>query len=390
MDDTGEDSKYPPNYGLNQGYGSSQHPKASVHNVPYVQSQQIVKYVDEDDDEVEEDDEEEEEQEQEERNAGDDEMNGAIQKNGDDDNDNDNQYDDINMNDDDDGENHNGRNDTVSLQRHPKKRKLKSLLSSYEFAPRVPPPTMAPTSTAKPSFGGRNTLTDWSEHETFVLLEAWGDRFLQCGRKSLRSEEWQEVADRVSQDSKIERTDSQCRNRLDTLKKKYKKEKANLERSRSVNTKWVYFKKMDMLLSSNPHQTGLSRGVDSGENAFLNPSANGVDEMRDSAGNSDSQDDDDDDSDLVPPKKSKSKADRSGGVSFKLLADSINKFSEIYEKIENSKIQQMIELEKMRMDFHRDLELQKRQILDRVQAEITKARQGDYEDNDVSAENIGG
>lgn len=387
MDDTGEGSKYPPNYGLNQGYGSLQHPKASVHNVPYVQSQQIVsKYVDEDDDEVEED-EEEEEQEQE-TNAGDDEMNGAIQQNGDDDNDN--QYDD---NDDDgDGGDHNGRNDTVNLQRHPKKRKLKSLLSSYEFAPRVPPPAMAPTSTPKPSFGGRNTLTDWSEHETFVLLEAWGDRFLQCGRKSLRSEEWQEVADRVSQDSKIERTDSQCRNRLDTLKKKYKKEKANLEGSRSVNTKWVYFKKMDMLLSSNPHQTGLSHGVDSGENAFLNPSGNGVDEMRDSAGNSDSQDDDDDDddSDLVPPKKSKSKADRSGGGSFRLLADSINKFSEIYEKIENSKIQQMIELEKMRMDFHRDLELQKRQILDRAQAEITKARQGDYEENDASAENVSG
>ncbi|GJU90022.1 trihelix transcription factor ASIL2-like protein [Tanacetum coccineum] len=44
-----------------------------------------------------------------------------------------------------------------------------------------------------------------TEHETFILLEAWGDRFLQCGRKSLRSEEWQEVADRVSQVSKMER-----------------------------------------------------------------------------------------------------------------------------------------------------------------------------------------
>ncbi|KAI3786061.1 hypothetical protein L1987_45188 [Smallanthus sonchifolius] len=344
----------------------------------YARSQIVGNYGEEDDDEVEDDDEE-----QEETNVGDNEVNEIARQNGDgDDNDDDNDDDDDNRYDDDvdddNGEDHNGRkkNESVNLQRHPKKRKLKSLLSSYEFAPRVPPPISAP----KPSVGGRNTLTDWSEHETFVLLEAWGSRYLKCGRKSLRSEEWQEVADRVSQESKMVRTDSQCRNRLDTLKKKYKKEKANLKGSRIVNTKWVYFKKMDMLLSP-------------GGNAIINPSVNlnntnGTYETRGSSGNSDyhendDDDDDDDDSDLLPPKKSKPKA------SFKLLADSINKFSEIYEKIENNKIQLMIELEKMRMDFHRDLELQKRQLLDRAQAEITKV-QGDHEENDASAENVSG
>ncbi|KAL4583904.1 hypothetical protein LXL04_008489 [Taraxacum kok-saghyz] len=369
MDDK-EDSKHRPSYGLNQGYGSLQ-------NITYTQSQ-IVKYADEDDDEVEEDDEEEQEQEQEETNVGD----NDTQQNGNHEN-NDNQFDDDEEDEDDDNDDENRRKDSVNLQRHPKKRKLKSLLSSYAFAPRVPPPSMAPP--PKSSFGGRNTLTDWSEHETFVLLDAWGERFFQCGRKSLRSEEWQEVADRVSQESKIERTDSQCRNRLDTLKKKYKKEKASLTGSRIVNTKWVYFKKIDMLLS--------------GENVSLNPSsvhlnlANGVDDMRDS----DSQENDDDDSDLLPlpPKKLKSKeggggGGGGGGGSFRLLAESINKFSEIYEKIENAKIQQMIELEKMRMEFQKDLEMQKRKILDKAQAEITKVREGDYEENDGSAENVSG
>lgn len=79
-----------------------------------------------------------------------------------------------------------------------------------------------------------------------------------------------------------------------------------------------------------------------------------------------------------------------GGSSFKLLADSIQKFGEIYEKIENSKRQQMIELEKMRMDFHRELELQKKQMLDRAQAEIAKIQQEEDEDTDASAENISG
>ncbi|PWA87546.1 trihelix protein [Artemisia annua] len=379
MDGEREDSKYAVNYGTNQGYGSMQVPKELVRNVPYTQSQMVTKY--EDDDEVE--DEEEEQEPEEERNVGDNEVNGSAHQIGVDDDDED----------DDDG--NNGINNSVNMQRHPKKRKLKSLLLSYELAPRVPPVTPAPTSGRKYSYGGRNTLTDWTEHETFVLLEAWGDRFLQCGRKSLRSEEWQEVADRVSQVSKMERSDSQCRNRLDTLKKKYKKEKANINGSRGVNSKWVYFKKMDMLLSSSIQQAGsVSRGVDSRENVFRNPSVplsitNGVDESRDSAGNSESQEGDDD-SDLLPPKKLKSVSDRNSGSSFKLLADSINKFSKIYERIENSKIQQMIELEKMRMDFQRDLEMQKRQILDRAQSEISKVRQGNYDDNDVSAENVSG
>ncbi|MFS7974249.1 putative transcription factor MYB family [Helianthus anomalus] len=357
-------------YSPNQGYGSSsQLPKAYASDVNYNQSQAVVKYVDEEDDEEEE-----------ETNVGDNGMNETALQNlddeDDDEDDNDNRYDDDR--DDDNGEDLTGRkkNEIVNMQRHPKKRKLKSLLSSYELAPRVPPPT----STPKPSFGGRNTLTDWTEHETFVLLEAWGDRYIKCGKKSLRSEEWQEVADRVSRESKMVRTDSQCRNRLDTLKKKYKKEKANLKSGKIVNSKWVYFKKMDMLLSP----VGNDRNVTINPSVKQNNSAV-VYETRGSSGNSDyhEQDDDDDDSDLLPPKKSKPEA------SFKLLADSINKFSEMYEKIENNKIQQMIELEKMRMDFHRDLELQKRQILDRAQAEITKGH-GDYEDNDVSAGNVSG
>ncbi|XP_071711789.1 trihelix transcription factor ENAP1-like [Rutidosis leptorrhynchoides] len=357
MDDTRDDSKYLTNY----NYTSS-----NANNM----SSQFTE-VDEEDDELDFVDDEEQELEQE-VNIGDNEINGSTHHNDDRDDDDDDE-DEV---DDDDGEDH-----SVNMQRHPKKRKLKSLLLSYEFAPRVPPPTSA----RKPLLGGRNTHTDWSEHETFVLLEAWGNRFLQCGRKSLRSDEWQEVANQVSQVSKMERTDSQCRNRLDTLKKKYKKEKFNsVKGNKSGSTNWVYFKKMDMLLSPNFQQTSR---VDSRVNVVINPSVNpnrtnGVDETRGISGNSDSLEGDND-SDMLPPKKLKSRTDEHVGGSFKMLAESINKFSDIYEKIENSKIQQMIELEKMRMEFHKDLELQKRQILERAQAEIAKVGQGDYEDNDV-------
>ncbi|KAM1219625.1 hypothetical protein ACFX2G_047673 [Malus domestica] len=155
------------------------------------------------------------------------------------------------------------------------------------------------------------------ERETFVLLDAWGDRFLQCGKKSLRSEEWQE-------------------------------------------------------------QVGLSCGLDSGDYVFMNPkvylnSANGLDEMMDSLGNSESTKGGDDDSDGLPPKKRRYGRENDDRGSFRLLADSIQKFSNIYEKIENSKRKQM-----------------KRQITERAQAEIAKIQQGNDAENDNFAENANG
>jgi hypothetical protein len=53
-----------------------------------------------------------------------------------------------------------------------------------------------------------------------------------------------------------------------------------------------------------------------------------------------------------------------------------------------------MELEKVRLDFNRELELQKKQILDRAQAEISKIQEavddadGDDEDTDTSADNL--
>lgn len=405
MDDTEDDARYPPNaYGGNhhQGYGSSHRQKLPGQDGPYTRPVGG-SYVDEDDEEEDEDEDEElgEEEDDNNNNNNNGQNNGypPVRKHGsgdDDDDDEDDDVDEVAEDEDLDKRKDYGRkSDDVDLERHPKKRKLKSLVSSYEFAARVPPaPSAATPSAPRLSFGGRNSLTDWTERETFVLLDAWGERFLQRGKKSLRSEEWQEVAEKVSEVSKIDRTDTQCRNRLDTLKKKYKKEKLNS--TGGGTSKWVYFKKIDLLLSSPNQQSGLSCGMDSGEYVFMNPRlylncANGLDEMRDSPVNSLSEEGED--SDGLPPKKRKSgrdKDDDEGSSSFRLLADTIQKFGEIYEKIEDSKRQQMVELEKMRMDFQRDLELQRRQIMERAQAEIAKIRQGDDDEIDVSAENVSG
>ncbi|PIN00397.1 hypothetical protein CDL12_27097 [Handroanthus impetiginosus] len=228
MDDE-DGNRYPSNsYGINR----QKLPVENVRYPPNVGNSQV------EDDENDIDEEDIDNEEDDDDDDDDEDEGGGVQRIG---------KDDYEYGDEDDGD-----DDEFDDLRHPKKRKLKTLLSSYEFAPRVPA-APASASAPKPSYGGRNPLTDWTEHETFILLDAWGERFLKQGRKSLRSEEWQEVAEKVSQESKIERTDTQCRNRLDTLKKKYKKEKMK-SGDNGNSSKWIYFNKMEALLSSIPQQ----------------------------------------------------------------------------------------------------------------------------------------
>ncbi|KAL1356696.1 hypothetical protein HN51_008682 [Arachis hypogaea] len=262
--------------------------------------------------------------------------------------------------------------------------------TGYEFAPRV-----------KYSYGD-----DWSEHATFVLLEVWGDKFLQLGRTSLRSDDWLDVAEKVSDELKAEKSVAQCKSMLDKLKRRYKKEKGKVEELGLGSCKWAFFKKMDMLMASSTRQEyGLACGVDGGEYVFMNTRvylsrSNGFDEMRDSPGESESDEDEDGLDGHGVGVGVASAARRRSGVggdgedeeeeesSFRVLADSIQKFGKIYEKIENSKRQQMMELEKMRLDFNRELELQKKQILERAQAEIAKIQDVDEDETDTSTENL--
>ncbi|KAG0485030.1 hypothetical protein HPP92_009109 [Vanilla planifolia] len=95
-----------------------------------------------------------------------------------------------------------------------KRRKLDRYTGGYELVARS-----APTPALKP-LPSRSSSAEWSEDSTFALLNSWGDRYLQNGRKSLRSDEWVEVAKTVCQGSKVLRSEAQCRNRLDTLKKR--------------------------------------------------------------------------------------------------------------------------------------------------------------------------
>lgn len=70
------------------------------------------------------------------------------------------------------------------------------------------------------------------------------------------------------------------------------------------------------------------------------------------------------------------KRKKSGGLveGYKMLAESIGKFSEIYERVEMAKQRQMIELEKQRMQFAKDLEIQRMKLIMESQVHLEKLK----------------
>ncbi|XP_004486724.1 uncharacterized protein [Cicer arietinum] len=257
------------------------------------------------------------------------------------------------------------------LEWQSEKNKLKSWISTYEFAAQEPTQS---TSAPKLSFGVRSSFIDhWTDEETLILLDVWGNQFILNERKSLRFEEWKQVAGTVSELSNVEKTVTQCRNRVDTLKKKYKKDKIKFEETGSLDGKCVYFKKMDRLMSTVSTPPQQANQLDDMKNSPPNTEAISVEGLEGSRGK----------------KISEVKGCTDEPSSFKLLADFILKLGVIYEKMENEKWQQIVELEKLRMNFLNDMETRRRQNFQRLINEILKLVQMDGKNED-SAKNLEG
>ncbi|CAM8993587.1 unnamed protein product [Rhodiola kirilowii] len=242
----------------------------------------------------------------------------------------------------------------------------------------------------------------WTEEATRTLVEAWGERYLDLNRGNLRQKHWQEVADAVNakhgNTKKTRRTDVQCKNRIDTLKKKYKIEKSRATSSTSYVSAWPFFDRLDSLVgpvSSKKSASPATRrgrgnsGLQLSSPVPVAPRSASVKRLPPSVDDSSfrrnfsafaaaaaaaAEDSDE------TGKSISSTAGKSGGRSglgdggFKELAQAIATFGEIYERVEGSKQKQMIELEKQRMKFAKDLEIQRMELLVDMQLQFERSK----------------
>ncbi|CAO2842313.1 unnamed protein product [Amaranthus hypochondriacus] len=257
----------------------------------------------------------------------------------------------------------------------------------------------------------------WSEDATFTLIEAWGQRYIELNRGNLRQKQWQEVADAVNSRhghiKKARRTDVQCKNRIDTLKKKYKIEKARvLDSNGSYKSIWPFFTPLDQLIGSTmplkklspsppmavplvSHRTPAivpqkrpapspSPSIPSSapfrgeESSYFRKNYSAIAAAAAAAADSEEEDEEEE--------EEEEEVEVSGGESseadgIRKLARVIEKFGEVYARVEGEKQRQMIELEKQRMQFAKELECQRMQMLVEMQVQLEKIKRAKRSDS---------
>ncbi|KAJ6962557.1 hypothetical protein NC652_001271 [Populus alba x Populus x berolinensis] len=264
----------------------------------------------------------------------------------------------------------------------------------------------------------------WSEEATSTLVDAWGRRYLELNRGNLRQKDWQDVADTVNalhgHTKKTHRTDVQCKNRIDTIKKKYKIEKSRVVSSNgTLTSSWPFFERLDSLIGSNfnssikkPPSPSLSPSppvalplhpsyrrtppvsstpppqpaalavalpqkrtlpVDDGGYFRRNYSAMAA---AAAAQESDSEEEEEEEEEFEAGERESVEEDGEG-EGIKRLARAVERFGEVYERVESEKLKQMVDLEKQRMKFAKDLEMERMRIFTETQIQIEKIKK-DY------------
>uniref|UniRef100_A0A7C8ZGF2 Myb/SANT-like DNA-binding domain-containing protein n=1 Tax=Opuntia streptacantha TaxID=393608 RepID=A0A7C8ZGF2_OPUST len=305
--------------------------------------------------------------------------------------------------------------------------------NSLTLALPIQQPSSRPPSTASGGSGGGGGREDcWSEGATAVLIEAWGERYLELSKGNLKQKHWKEVADIVSSRedyTKPPKTDIQCKNRIDTVKKKYKIEKAKV--ASGLPSRWPFFHRLDRLLghSSAVPASAAKVAVSAADNPpravpvgipvgikpfplphlqppphlqpcqqirqYTFPSFPVIPRFNHSSANNTNNstrqqqlkkvvppaEAEENSADSLPPPERKrakvekgrrEKAMREWGNSVRELTRAILQFGEAYEAAESAKLQQIMEMEKQRMKFAKELELQRMKFLMKTQLELSQ------------------
>ncbi|KAH9304123.1 hypothetical protein KI387_008527 [Taxus chinensis] len=92
---------------------------------------------------------------------------------------------------------------------------------------------------------------EWSEGAVGTLLDAYESKWLLRNRAKLKGNDWEDVAKQVSTRSsgaKSMKTQSQCKNKIESMKKRYRAESASTCNPGSGPSSWPFFARMDGLL----------------------------------------------------------------------------------------------------------------------------------------------
>ncbi|KAG6573308.1 Trihelix transcription factor ASIL1, partial [Cucurbita argyrosperma subsp. sororia] len=241
----------------------------------------------------------------------------------------------------------------------------------------------------------------WTEDATSTLIDAWGRRFLDLNRGNLRQKDWLDVADSVNAlhglTKKTYRSDVQCKNRIDTVKKKYKTEAARVSSSRgSFVSSWPFYGRLHELIGPSAFPRSFRKMPPPASAAAAAEAVIAVSRKRPAAAMDVgvfrrnysamaaaaaaaaalTEDEDEEEERVSEEEEEEEEEEEAEGEGMSRLARAIQRFGEVYESVEAEKVRQMVELEKQRMQFAKDLEVQRMHMFMETQVQLEKIKRG--------------
>ncbi|KAK6133517.1 hypothetical protein DH2020_032731 [Rehmannia glutinosa] len=229
----------------------------------------------------------------------------------------------------------------------------------------------------------------WTEEATSTLVDAWGRRYLELNRGNLRQKDWQEVADAVNA-SRTYEEDSPHRRSVKHQNKIAPSATPPLQSSQSTQpllslpsppmaVPLSYRKPLTSAMVTPvilPQKRPLpSPAVDE---SYFRRNYSAMAAAAAAAEDEADAEEDDGESEGEEAEGSEGRAveeEDEGEEGMTRLAKAIERFGEIYEKVENMKQRQMVELEKQRMQFAKDLEVQRMRLFMDTQVQLEKLKQ---------------
>ncbi|KAH0458362.1 hypothetical protein IEQ34_013677 [Dendrobium chrysotoxum] len=112
---------------------------------------------------------------------------------------------------------------------------------------------------------------EWSEGGVLSLLEIYESKWLIRNRAKLKGSDWEDIARQVSircSASNALKTPSQCKNKIESMKKRYRAEAAAAAENPSSCSSWQFFTRMDGLLKGASHCPSTPKSDNNRKNNF--------------------------------------------------------------------------------------------------------------------------
>lgn len=93
--------------------------------------------------------------------------------------------------------------------------------------------------------GERVKRDEWSEGAVSTLLEAYEAKWVLRNRAKLKGHDWEDVARHVTSRANCTKTSTQCKNKVESMKKRYRSESAAADHGSSS---WPFYSRLDLLL----------------------------------------------------------------------------------------------------------------------------------------------